>query len=127
MAAAVQRGLGRSSPVKDPQPDEYIYWNKAHVYPNGDLLAVYVAAGDSPWGYGLVRINRIQADLEVPGPGPPRHRRRGRRPIYAVTHEIRRNTYQDFPQLAVPRIDDFAVMLSPDGEGSCKRSRSRTR
>jgi hypothetical protein len=36
--------------------------------------------------------------------------------IYALTHEIRNNEYRDFPQLAVPRIDDFVVVLSPDGE-----------
>jgi Arylsulfotransferase (ASST) len=106
-----------SSPVKDPQPDEYIYWNKAHVYPNGDLLAVYVAAGDSPWGYGLVRIDKdsnliwkylgqVHHDMDVGDDGR----------IYVLTHEIRNNQYRDFPQLAVPRIDDFAVVLSPDGE-----------
>jgi len=106
-----------TSPVKDPQPDEYIYWNKAHVYPNGDLLAVYVAAGDSPWGYGVVRIDKdsnliwkylgqVHHDIDVGDDGR----------IYALTHEIRHNAYQDFPQLAVPRIDDFAVVLSPDGE-----------
>jgi hypothetical protein len=106
-----------SSPISDPQPDEYIYWNKAHVYPNGDLLAVYVAAGDSPWGYGLVRIDKdskliwkylgqVHHDLDVGDDGR----------IYVLTHEIRHNEYQDFPQLAAPRIDDFAVVLSPDGE-----------
>lgn len=106
-----------SSPVKDPQPDAYIYWRKAHVYPNGDLLAVYVASGDSPWGYGLVRIDKdsklvwkylqqTHHDLDVGDDGR----------IYALTHEIRQNAYKDFPQLAVPRIDDFVVVLSPDGE-----------
>jgi hypothetical protein len=105
-----------SSPVADPQPDPYIYWRKAKVYPNGDLLAVYVASGDSPWGYGLVRIDKdsrlrwkflgqAHHDLDV---GPD-----GR--IYALTHEFRDNTYRDFPQLAVPRIDDFVEVLSPDG------------
>ena len=106
-----------SSPVKDPQPDSFIYWRKAHLYPNGDLLAVYVAAGDSPWGYGLVRIDKdskliwkylgqTHHDVDVGDDGR----------IYALTHEIRSNEYQDFPQLAVPRIDDFAVVLSADGE-----------
>jgi hypothetical protein len=106
-----------TSPVKDPQPDSFIYWNKAHVYPNGDLLAVYVAAGDSPWGYGLVRIDKdskliwkylgqTHHDVDVGNDGR----------IYALTHEIRNNAYRDFPQLAVPRIDDFVVVLSPDGE-----------
>jgi hypothetical protein len=106
-----------SSPIGDPQPDDYIYWRKAMVYPNGDLLAVYVAAGDSPWGYGLVRIDKdsqliwkylgqAHHDVDVGDDGR----------IYALTHEIRHNAYQDFPQLAVPRIDDFVVVLSPDGE-----------
>jgi outer membrane protein assembly factor BamB len=106
-----------SSPISDPQPDDYIYWNKAHVYPNGDLLAVYVAAGDSPWGYGLVRIDKdskliwkylgqVHHDLDVGDDGR----------IYVLTHEFRNNEYRDFPQLALPRIDDFAVVLSPEGE-----------
>jgi hypothetical protein len=106
-----------SSPVRDPQPDDYIYWNKAHVYPNGDLLAIYVAAGDSPWGYGMVRIDkesqlvwkyleRTHHDVDVGDDGR----------IYALTHEIRHNAYPDFPQLAVPRIDDFVVVLSAAGE-----------
>ncbi len=106
-----------SSPIADPQPDAYIYWRKAHLYPNGDLLAVYVATGNSPWGYGLVRIDKdshlrwkflgqTHHDLDV---GPD-----GR--IYALTHEFRDNAYRDFPQLAVPRIDDFVEVLSPDGE-----------
>jgi hypothetical protein len=106
-----------SSPISDPQPDEFMYWRKAHVYPNGDLLAVYVASGDSPWGYGLVRIDKdsrliwkylgqTHHDVDVGADGR----------IYALTHEIRHNEYRDFPQLAVPRIDDFVVVLSPDGE-----------
>ncbi len=106
-----------SSPIADPQPDEFIYWRKAMLLPNGDLLAVYVAAGDSPWGYGLVRLDKdsqlvwkylgqTHHDLDIGADGR----------IYALTHEIRHNEYRDFPQLAVPRIDDFVVVLSPDGE-----------
>lgn len=106
-----------TSPISDPQPDDFIYWNKAMIYPNGDLLAIYVAAGDSPWGYGLVKIDRdsqlvwkylgqVHHDVDIGEDGR----------IYALTHEIRHNEYRDFPQLAVPRIDDFVVVLSPDGE-----------
>ena len=106
-----------SSPIADPQPDDFIYWRKAMVYPNGDLLAVYVASGDSPWGYGLVRIDK-DSNLVWKYLGQTHHDvdlgEDGR--IYALTHEIRHNEYQDFPQLAVPRIDDFVVVLSPDGE-----------
>jgi outer membrane protein assembly factor BamB len=106
-----------TSPISDPQPDDFIYWRKAMVYPNGDLLAVYVAAGDSPWGYGLVRIDK-DSQLVWKYLGQAHHDvdlgDDGR--IYALTHEVRNNEYRDFPQLAVPRIDDFVVVLSPDGE-----------
>jgi Arylsulfotransferase (ASST) len=106
-----------SSPIADPQPDDFIYWRKAMVYPNGDLLAVYVAAGDSPWGYGLVRIDK-DSQLVWKYLGQAHHDvdigEDGR--VYALTHEIRHNEYRDFPQLAVPRIDDFVVVLSPEGE-----------
>src|SRR3546814_3682626 len=36
--------------------------------------------------------------------------------IYALTHEMRRTTYERHPQLMVPRLDDFVVVLSPEGE-----------
>jgi hypothetical protein len=42
--------------VRSPQRDELIFWHKARLLPNGDLLALYEAAGDTPWGYGLVRL-----------------------------------------------------------------------
>lgn len=103
--------------VVDPQPDDFMYWRKAMLYPNGDLLAVFVAAGDSPWGYGLVKVDKdskviwkylqqTHHDVDIGQDGR----------IYALTHEIRFNTYEGFGQLQVPRIDDFVVVLSPDGE-----------
>jgi hypothetical protein len=86
------------------------------MYPNGDLLAIYEAAGDTPWGYGLVKIDknshvkwkymqRVHHDLDV---GPD-----GR--IYVLTHEISFNVYRFFKHLKTPRIDDFVVVLSPEG------------
>jgi hypothetical protein len=107
----------RSAAVAAPQPDQLIYWRKAYMYPNGDLLAIYEAAGDTPWGYGLVKIDRnsrviwkylqhVHHDLDV---GPD-----GR--IYVLTHEIRSNVYKFFKHLQPPRVDDFVVVLSPDGE-----------
>ena len=107
----------KTAAVAKPQPDSLIYWRKAHMYPNGDLLAIYEAAGDTPWGYGLVKVDKdsnviwkylkhVHHDLDV---GPD-----GR--IYVLTHEIRSNVYRFFKHLAPPRIDDFVVVLSPEGE-----------
>jgi hypothetical protein len=43
----------KSAAVKRPRPDSHVYFRKAVVYPNGDLLAIYEGVGDTPYGYGL--------------------------------------------------------------------------
>ena len=103
--------------VKRPQPDSHVYFRKAMVYPNGDLLAIYEGVGDTPYGYGLVKLDRdsevlwsylghAHHDLDI---GPD-----GR--IYVLTHEFVDEPLEGFDNLASPRIDDFLVILSPDGE-----------
>ena len=44
--------------VKDPRPDSMIHYREAYLYPNGDLLAIYEAVGDTPWGYGLAKMDK---------------------------------------------------------------------
>jgi hypothetical protein len=103
--------------VKNPQPDSLVYFRKAHLYPNGDLLAIYEAAGDTPWGYGLVKMDKdsrpiwkylqhAHHDLDVGSDGR----------IYVLIHEIRSTTIRYWRHLKPPRIDDFVVVLSPEGE-----------
>ncbi len=107
----------KSAAVVKPQPDSLVYWDKVYLYPNGDLLAIYEAAGDTPWGYGLVKIDKdshvvwkylqqVHHDLDVAPDGK----------IYVLTHEIRSNVYKFAKHLKPPRIDDFVVVLSPEGE-----------
>ncbi len=106
-----------SAAVRHPQPDSQIYVEKAHLLPNGNLIAIYVAVGDSPWGYGMVEMDQdskvvwkylqqTHHDFDV---GPD-----GR--IYALTHAIRTDVVPGQEHLAPPRIDDYAVVLSPDGK-----------
>jgi hypothetical protein len=106
----------RSAAVRHPQPDTHVYIEKAVLYPNGDLLAIYVAVGDTPWGYGLVKMDRdsrvlwkylqhAHHDVDV---GPD-----GR--VYVLVNEIATDRIEGFPQLRPPRIDDLVVVLSPDG------------
>jgi outer membrane protein assembly factor BamB len=102
---------------REPRPEGYLSWDDIQLYPNGDLLALYVGFGDTPWGYGIVKMNKnseviwrypgyVHHDLEVAGDGK----------IYALTNAIRRNKIESFDQLRPPRIDDFVVVLSPEGK-----------
>lgn len=103
--------------VKRPLADPYIYIEKAHVFANGDLLALYTVIGDTPWGYGLVKVDsdsnviwkfldHAHHDFDVGDDGS----------IYVLTQAISDVDLPGLPDLTKPRIDDFVVKLSPDGK-----------
>lgn len=107
----------RTAAVKKPQPDGLVYVEKALLYPNGDLLAVYVAVGDTPWGYGLVKMDQdsrvlwkylahAHHDVDVGADGT----------IYVLTNEVARDDLPGFPQLRAPRIQEQVAVLSPEGD-----------
>ncbi len=118
-----------SSPphVDDPVPEDNIAWRKLHLFPNGDLLAVYSARfdTDTPNGYGLIKVDadsepiwrhaaHVHHDLDV---GPD-----GR--IYTLEHAFR--DIDADPVLGDPPLgsaidgsrvlDDFVLVLSPSGQ-----------
>jgi len=106
-----------SASVRKPRPDEMIHYNRAHLYPNGDLLVIYEALGDTPWGYGLAKMDKdsrliwkylahAHHDLDVGPDGK----------IYVLTQEITNTIVDKWRHLEPPRIDDFVVVLSPDGQ-----------
>lgn len=43
--------------VSDPNPDDMIRFIDIELFPNGDLLAIYHADNDTPYGYGMVKMN----------------------------------------------------------------------
>ncbi len=102
--------------VRDPVPDKQTYLNKVHVYPNGDLLAIYIGVGDSPYGYGMVKLDKnsnviwknldhFHHDFSV---APDGH-------IYGLTHTYRTKPLEGVDHLEFPVTDDFLVVLSPEG------------
>jgi outer membrane protein assembly factor BamB len=106
-----------SAAVRHPRPDSQVYVEKAMLLPNGDLVAIYVAVGDSPWGYGMVKMDKdsrviwkylqhTHHDFDIGADGR----------IYVLTHEIREDVVPGQEHLAPPRIDDYAVVLSPEGK-----------
>ncbi|HEX6260017.1 MAG TPA: arylsulfotransferase family protein [Woeseiaceae bacterium] len=106
-----------SAAVKRPQPDTHVYMRKALLDRNGDLLVIYEGVGDTPYGYGLVKLDKdsnvIWSYLQ-----PTHHdfdiAEDGR--IFVLTHEIIDEPLPGLEHLASPRLDDFLVVLSPSGE-----------
>ena len=102
--------------VNLPLEDKYIGLRKAHLFPNGDLLTIYVTDQDTPYGYGFIKIDkdskiiwkynaRAHHDLDVDSNGQ----------IYLLTHEIRKNKVPGL-RIRPPFLNDYIVILSPNGK-----------
>ena len=107
----------RKSHIERPLPDEHIYWVRCHLFPNGDLLAVYQSDGDTPYGYGLVKLNKdskllwayantVHHDLDVGEDGT----------IYTLAQRIVNKPPAGLEFLDPPYLTDSLVILSPDGK-----------
>lgn len=106
-----------NDPTRELRPAGYIFWEYVRMYPNGDLIALVVGMGDTPWGYGLVKMDKnskviwtywdhVHHWLDVAKDGK----------IYVLTNDIRNNVIEGYEHLAPPRIDDYVVVLSPAGK-----------
>lgn len=102
--------------VKNPQPEELTYFFKARLQPNGDLFALYSAVSDTPFGYGLVKLDpesrvvwsyleHAHHDFDVLPDGK----------VLVLTHAFTNEAIDHFDSLERPRLDDYAVLLSPEG------------
>jgi hypothetical protein len=103
--------------VAEPLPDEKIHWFRCHLYPNGDLLAIYHADGDTPYGYGLVKLDkdskllwaypgRVHHDLDVDEDGN----------IYTLVQKLESKPPSGLAFVAAHYIADFLIVLSPEGK-----------
>ncbi len=106
--------------VSNPVPEHKIHWSEAHLYDNGDLLAPFTTGADTPYGYGLVKVDedseviwrypgRVHHDVDVREDGT----------IWALTHRFRdlsEDPLPGGPTWSDQALEDFAVKLSPDGE-----------
>lgn len=112
-----RRAWPRPPHVDDPLGDEQIHWFRCHLFPNGDLLAIYQVESDTPCGYGLVKLNkdsellwkyaaRVHHDLDVDEKGM----------IYTLTEEVKRQAPAGLDYLPTPYVADSLVVLSPEGK-----------
>jgi hypothetical protein len=102
--------------VEHPLPDERIHWFHCYPYPNGDLLAIYHVDGDTPYGYGLVKVdknskllwayaNRCHHDVDVGEDGT----------IYTLAQQIVAKPPPGLEFLPAPYLTDSLIVLSPEG------------
>jgi hypothetical protein len=99
-----------------PLSDEKIHWFRCHVYPNGDLLAIYQSSVDTPSGYGLAKLDKdsnliwsysdcVHHDFDVAEDGT----------IYTLTQRLRQDRPHGLESIPSPFLDDYLVQLSADG------------
>lgn len=102
--------------VKRPLPDGRIFLRAARMQPDGALLAVFEGVGDTPYGYGLVKVDRhsrlqwsylehVHHDLDIAPDGR----------VVTLIQEVGREPLGRPNLLRPPRLDDLVVVLSPDG------------
>jgi hypothetical protein len=102
--------------ARDSQSDTPLHWERCHLYPNGDLLAVCCAGGDTPYGYGLLKIDRdsrllwgysadVHHALDVGEDGR----------IYTLTQKMEGHVPPNFSQITAPYQNETLVVLSPEG------------
>lgn len=104
--------------IKKPVPEEWIYLEKAHVFPNGDLIAVYTGVGDTPYGYGMVKVDKDSNVLWTYA-GNTHHDftidpKTGN--IFALTQTLERSEQKLFETESNTLLIDEIVILSPDGQ-----------
>jgi hypothetical protein len=107
----------RTAAVKNPAPDERTNIIKARVMPSGDLLAIYTGVGDTPYGYGMVMLDRdseliwknldyFHHDFDIGPDGL----------IYGLTHYFRSDAPEGVDHFSLPFLDDELAIVSPDGQ-----------
>ncbi len=96
-----------------PRPADRIYWDKVRLFPNGDLAVVITADNDTPWGYGLIRLDKdsrliwryhvhAHHDLDILPNGD----------IVVLTHEFVDEPIPGFHGLQRPWLNDFVVIVA---------------
>ena len=99
------------------RPDLNFYWRRVHLYPNGDILAIYESPDLTPYGLGLAKLDKnsnvvwkvaggFHHDLTV---GPD-----GR--IYVLFQEISDKPYMDRAAFKTPYLSEGVAVLDRNGK-----------
>jgi len=98
-------------------PDVPVSWFSVHLYPNGDLLVTLQGEDITPYGLATFKIDKdsklLWANLEnahhdaIVGEDGL---------IYTLSQVIRRSALPGVTALKPPILEDFVLVLSPDGD-----------
>jgi hypothetical protein len=103
-----------------PVPERSIHFRDAQAVPGGDIVAIYEGVGDTPWGYGIVRLDK---DSKVVWKNLGNfHHTFDFTPeggVVALSHSIRTEPFED-TVMPVPYIADEVVWL--DGQGRVQQT-----
>lgn len=113
----------RESAVKDPVPDDHVYFRKALLLPDGRLLALFEGVGDTPYGYGMAMLDadsevlwqnmdNLHHDFDVTPQGE----------VVGLSHSFRTEPLPHADQFEPPLLEDFLVVLDQDGRTRRKLS-----
>jgi hypothetical protein len=94
-----------------------IYWRRAHLFANGDILAIYETPFRTPYGLGLAKLDKdsnviwkldenVHHDSAIAPNGD----------IYLLGQLVNEKGYADYPELVAPFIDDTIMVVSAAGE-----------
>jgi hypothetical protein len=115
-ALPFSQALPRPRRDQPPFRDDKVHWFRAYLYGNGDLLAVYHADGDTPYGYGLAKLDKdsnllwaydgyAHHDVDVGDDGR----------VYTLTQRLVSRPPDGLDFLPEQYIADDLVVLSPEG------------
>lgn len=99
-----------------PLDDSYFYLRDFHLYENGDIVLIVSAGGITPWGVGLVKLDKdsnvlwkydsyVNNDFHVAQDGT----------LYAIFHKIRYEPMEMAPEQSLPFLEDNIAVLDQEG------------
>ena len=98
-------------------PDHRIFVRRAHVFPNGDLLALYETPLNTPNGMGLARLDR-DSNVIWKFDGNCHHdfAMREDGTVYVLTHELKASDHRLSVFDHKVNIEDYLTVVSKDGK-----------
>jgi hypothetical protein len=116
-AAPFSRVWPKPPHVLQPMDDQRIYFFGCHLFRGGELLAVFHGAADTPYGYGLAKLDR-DSNVVWTYSANAHHavdvREDGT--IYVLSHEIIHKLPKGLEFFTTPALVDSLVVLSPEGK-----------